>query len=56
MPTLRYVHLYTGPDNLSHFKDVDVDLADRGAASFLSETMPALTTSTGTRRPGDSSL
>jgi hypothetical protein len=41
MATLRYVHLYTGPDNLSHFKDVDVELSDRGAASFLSETMTA---------------
>src|SRR5687767_7281452 len=41
MPTQHYVHLFTGPDNLSHFKDVEVELADRGAASFLSETMPA---------------
>jgi len=41
MATLNYVHLYTGPDKLSHFKDVEVDLADRGAGSFLSETMQA---------------
>ena len=41
MPTQHYVHLFTGPDNLSHFKDVEVELDDRGAASFLSETMPA---------------
>jgi len=41
MATQHYVHLFTGPDNLSHFKDVEVELSDRGAASFLSDTMPA---------------
>jgi hypothetical protein len=41
MATLNYVHLFTGPDNLSHFKDVEVDLKDRGAGSFLSDTMQA---------------
>ena len=41
MPSLSYVHLYTGPDNLSHFKDIDVELSEQGAASYLSALIPA---------------
>jgi hypothetical protein len=36
----NYVRLYNGPDNLSHFEDVEVDLEPSGLASLLSETMP----------------
>jgi hypothetical protein len=38
---MNYVHLYTGPDGLSYFKDVEVPLAGRGAGTELSELFPA---------------
>jgi hypothetical protein len=38
---MNYVHLYTGPDGLSYFKDVEVPLASRGAGTELSELFPA---------------
>jgi hypothetical protein len=39
VPGFNYVRLYTGPDGLSHFEDVEVPLTDNGAASMLSETL-----------------
>ncbi len=38
---MNYVHLYTGPDGLSYFKDVEVPLAGRGEGTELSELFPA---------------
>lgn len=39
--TMRVVRLYTGPDNKSHFEDIDVSLKDRGKIGFLSERVTA---------------
>jgi len=39
--TMRVVRLYTGPDNKSHFEDIDVPLKDGGKIGFLSERMNA---------------
>ena len=37
---MKYVRLYTGPDQLSHFEDVEVELAQAGSASqVLSKPM-----------------
>jgi len=41
MPSFRYVRLYTGPDGLSHFEDVEIDLRDVGRASDISEVLAA---------------
>ena len=30
---VKYVRLYTGPDQLSHFEDVEVELSEPGSAS-----------------------
>lgn len=38
---MKYVRLYTGPDGLSYFEDVDVAMQERGAGTELSEVMPA---------------
>jgi hypothetical protein len=38
---MNYVHLYTGPDGLSYFKDVEVPLQSRGQGTELSELFPA---------------
>jgi hydroxyethylthiazole kinase-like sugar kinase family protein len=38
---MDYVHLYTGPDGLSYFKDVEVPLASRGQGTELSELFAA---------------
>ena len=35
--TMRVVRIYTGPDNQSHFEDIDVPLKDGGVRGFLSE-------------------
>jgi hypothetical protein len=39
--TMNYVHLYTGPDELSYFKDVEVPMQSRGQGTELSELFPA---------------
>jgi hypothetical protein len=36
---MKYVRLYTGPDQLSHFEDVEVALTEAGSASQLSKAM-----------------
>ena len=41
MATLKYVRIFTGPDNLSHFEDIEVDLADQGQGSLLSKLFPS---------------
>jgi hypothetical protein len=38
---MRVVRLYTGPDNQSHFEDLDVPLEDLGKIGFLSEHVKA---------------
>ena len=38
---MNYVHLFTGPDGLSYFKDVEVDMEARGEGTELSETYPS---------------
>lgn len=38
---LQYVHLYTGDDGLSYFRDVEVPLKDRGQGTELSEIFEA---------------
>ena len=38
---MNYVHLYTGPDGLSYFKDVEVPMTDRGQGTELSEIFGA---------------
>jgi len=35
--TMRVVRIYTGPDNQSHFEDIDVPLEDGGKRGFLSD-------------------
>jgi hypothetical protein len=36
---MKYVRLYTGPDQLSHFEDVEIELSESGSASQLSKAM-----------------
>ena len=38
---MRIVRLYTGPDNRSHFEDLDVPLRDAGRIGFVSERVKA---------------
>lgn len=38
---IKVVRLYTGPDNKSHFEDIQVPLADAGKTGFLSERVKA---------------
>jgi hypothetical protein len=38
---MRVVRLYTGPDNQSHFEDLDVPLKDRGKIGLLSGRVKA---------------
>lgn len=38
---IRVVRIYTGPDNQSHFEDIDVPLKDAGKTGFLSELVKA---------------
>ena len=61
---MKVTRVYTGPDNRSHFEDVEIPLKDGGAAGRLSELMKAtasffgklqgLITMTGTTPHGDS--
>jgi hypothetical protein len=39
--TMTVVRLYTGPDNRSHFEDIQVPLTDKGKIGFLSERQQA---------------
>jgi opacity protein-like surface antigen len=39
--TMRVVRLYTGPDNKSHFEDIQVPLKDGGKVGFISELYKA---------------
>lgn len=39
--TMKIVRIYTGPDNQSHFEDIEVPLQDAGKVGFLSERVPA---------------
>ena len=39
--TMTIVRIYTGPDNQSHFEDLQVPLQDRGKIGFLSEKVKA---------------
>jgi hypothetical protein len=41
MKTMNIVRLYTGPDNRSHFEDVQIALKDAGKTGFLSERIRA---------------
>lgn len=38
---MRVVRLYTGPDNKSHFEDIQVPLKDGGKVGFISELYKA---------------
>jgi hypothetical protein len=38
---IRVVRIYTGPDNQSHFEDIEVPLKDAGKTGFLSELVKA---------------
>jgi quercetin dioxygenase-like cupin family protein len=38
---MKVVRLYTGPDNKSHFQDIEIPLKDGGTIGFLSEKMKA---------------
>lgn len=38
---IRIVRIYTGPDNQSHFEDIDVPLKAAGKTGFLSEMVKA---------------
>lgn len=38
---IRVVRIYTGPDNQSHFEDIEVPLKDAGKVGFLSEVVNA---------------
>lgn len=48
---MKYVHIYTGADNVSHFKDVDVEF-NQGAMTENSNPMTAKNLMFG-RQPGD---
>jgi hypothetical protein len=39
--TMKVVRIYTGPDNQSHFEDLQIPLKDGGKVGFLSERMKA---------------
>lgn len=39
--SMRVVRLYTGPDNQSHFEDIQVPMKDAGKIGFLSERVKA---------------
>lgn len=39
--TMKVVRVYTGPDNKSHFEDVEIPLKDGGKAGFMSALMKA---------------
>jgi len=39
--SMKVVRVYTGPDNRSHFEDVEIPLKDGGKAGFMSELMKA---------------
>src|SRR5258708_22811805 len=39
--TMTVVRLYTGPDNKSHFEDIQIPLKDRGKVGFMSELYKA---------------
>lgn len=47
---MKYVRIYTGPDNLSHFEDVEVDFKP-GATSSQAEPWAAKTLSFGYQPP-----
>jgi len=38
---IKVVRVYTGPDNQSHFEDIQVPLSDAGKTGFLSERVKA---------------
>ena len=38
---MRVVRIYTGPDNQSHFEDLQIPLKDGGKVGFLSERIKA---------------
>jgi hypothetical protein len=38
---IKVVRIYTGPDNRSHFEDIEIPLKDAGKVGFLSELVPA---------------
>ena len=38
---MRVVRLYTGPDNKSHFEDIQIPLKDGGKVGFISELYKA---------------
>ena len=38
---MRVVRIYTGPDNQSHFEDLQIPLKDGGKVGFLSDRMKA---------------
>jgi quercetin dioxygenase-like cupin family protein len=38
---MKYVHLYTGTDGKSHFKDVEAEIKDAGSRGQRSELMKA---------------
>lgn len=38
---MKITRLYTGPDNESHFEDIDIELKDAGDIGQLSETVKA---------------
>ena len=40
-PTMKIVRIYTGPDNQSHFEDIEVPLKDGGKTGFISELIRA---------------
>ena len=39
--TMTVVRIYTGPDNRSHFEDVQISLKNTGKVGFISELMQA---------------
>ena len=41
MHTMKIVRIYTGPDNRSHFEDIEIPLNSDGKVGFLSEKMKA---------------
>jgi len=38
---MKITRLFTGPDNESHFEDIDIELKDAGDIGHLSETVEA---------------
>jgi hypothetical protein len=38
---MKVTRVYTGPDNKSHFEDVEISLKDGGRGGFMSELMKA---------------